>query len=390
MISFDSGITLLKIEDAYKKLQGAEVQDVRLPKNLNHGGSFGITSAIIQFIATWSKSPQAGKLLPYGTSVGKESFADLLHQPHGLLASYLAPHLADSKKNNLEKQDVLAQAVPYIEAMQSTQLRGTMNGRGAILACFAGAKNEFLLPLYERPNLQGMRGLGDFENLTKKLIGVCDPSIVKHLPDTFIQSLGLLVRELFENTNDHGSSDDFGQNYSWSHPNVRAISAKFISFNPNDKNVMETFDDVPHRLFFQKQMLSTSSEKQTNFIELSVIDCGVGIAKKWLSHIDPHKNINDVSIKEEERFVRETFELGKTSKQINGTGVGLYTVIKSLVLMKALLRLRTGRLCLYQDFSSGGGEVFEPTHWLKDRKELPRTVGTSFSILIPISIKRKL
>lgn len=389
MISFDSGITLLGIEDAYKKLQGAEVQDIRLPKNLNHGGSFGITSAIIQFIASWSRSPQAGKLLPYGSSVGKESFADLLHQPHGLLASYLAPHLADPQKNRLEKQDVLAQAVPYIEAMQSTQLRDTMNGRGAILACFSGAKNEFLLPLYERQNLQGMRGLGDFESLTKKLIGVCDPSIVNHLPNTFIQSLGLLIRELFENTNDHGSADDFGQSYSWNRPNVRAISAKFISFNHNDKNVMEIFDDVPHRLFFQKMLLSKASERQTNFIELSVIDCGVGIAKKWLSHIDPHKNINDVSIEEEEKLVRETFELGKTSKQINGTGVGLFTVIKSLVMMKALLRLRTGRLCLYQDFSSGGGAAFEPAHWLKDRKKLARTVGTSFSILIPLSSRKQ-
>jgi hypothetical protein len=331
-----------------------------------------------------------GKLLPYGASVGNESFADLLHQPHGLLASYLASHLADSKKNRLEKQDVLAQAVPYIEAMQSTQLRDTMNGRGAILACFAGAKNEFLLPLYERPNLQGMRGLGDFESLTEKLISVCDPSIVSQLPDTFIKALGLLIRELFENTNDHGSADEFGQNYSWNRPNVRAISAKFISFNPKNKNVMGAFDDVPHRLFFQKLLLSKSSEKQTNFIELSVIDCGVGIAKKWLSHIEPHKNINDVSIEEEERLVRETFELGKTSKQINGTGVGLYTVIKSLVLMKALLRLRTGRLCLYQDFSSVGGSAFEPSHWLKDRKELPRTVGTSFSILIPLQGRKHL
>ena len=389
MISFDSGITLLEIEDAYKTLQEPKVQDIRLPKHFKHGGSFGITSAIIQFVATWARSPQAGKLLPYGSSDGKASFADLLHQPHGLLASYLAPHLADPQKHRLEKQDVLAQAVPYIEAMQSTQLRDTMNGRGAILACFAGAKNEFLLPLYEHPNLQGMRGLGDFESLAKKLIGVCDPSILQYLPETFIQSLGLLIRELFENTNDHGSADDFGQSYSWDRPNLRAIFAKFISFNPNDKNVMGIFDDVPHRLFFQKSMLSKPSEKQTNFIELSVIDCGVGIAKKWLSHIDPDKNINDISIEEEERLVRETFELGKTSKQINGTGVGLYTVIKSLILMKALLRLRTGRLCLYQDFSSGAGAIFEPTHWLKDRKELPRTVGTSFSILIPLSSRKQ-
>jgi hypothetical protein len=262
-----------------------------------------------------------------------------------------------------------------------------MNGRGAILTCFSGAKNEFLLPLYERSNFDGVRGIGDFENLTQRLIAVCDPSVLRNMPATFIQSLALLIRELFENTNDHASTDEFGRKYSWSYPNVRGILAKYISFSPHEKNVMESFDDVPHRLFFQKAMLNYSASKTIDFLELAVIDCGPGIAKRWLSHVRPHENIDDISIDEEEKLVKETFELGKTSKPINGTGVGLYTVIKSLVLLKALLRLRTGRLCLYQDFSGGAASTFEPRHWLNERKELARTVGTSYSILIPLSTK---
>ena len=387
MISFKSDDTLIDIEDAYRKLQSDEVLDIRLPAHMKHGGTFGITSAICQFVATWARNNQKGKLLPYGSGGGASSFAELLHQPHGLIASYMAPHLADPKRIELVKQEVLAQAAPYIEAMQSSRLRETMNGRGAVLACFAGAKNEFLLPLYERKNLKGMRGSGDFENLTRKLIEVCDPSVLRNMPDTFIQSLGQLIRELFENTNDHASSDEFGRGYTWDYPNARWILAKYISFTPSAKDVISSFDDVPHRLYFQKALLNSTANRTLDFIELSVMDCGPGIAKRWLAHVRPNGSIESVSIDFEEELVRETFELGKTSKPINGTGVGLYTVIKSLVRLKALLRLRTGRLCLYQDFSSGAGETFEPRHWLNDRRELPRAVGTSFSILIPLSSK---
>lgn len=386
----------------YSKLYSGEVIDIRIPANLKHGGTFGITSAITQFIATWSRNDPNGHLSPYSSSSGAESFAELLHQPHGLIASYMAQHLVDPKGAEFRRQEILAQAAPYIEAMQSSKFRETMNGRGAVLTCFAGAKREYLLPLYERDQLQfplsvrndsnGMRGVGDFESLTKKLIEVCDPLALRNMPDTFTQSLGLLVRELFENTDDHATTDEFGRKYTWDYPNVRGILAKYISFTPSSKDAttneaIGSFDDVPHRLYYQKALLNSTASKSLSFIELSVFDCGPGIAKRWLAHVDPNERIENISIEIEEKLVRETFELGKTSKSIHGTGVGLDTVVKSLVRLKALLRLRTGRLCLYQDFSSGAGSVFEPRHWLNDRKMLPRTEGTSFSILIPLSGK---
>lgn len=389
MILFRTDSTLLNIEDMYNELHENNAIEVRIPIHLKHGGTFGITSAIVQFIATWGRANKNGRLSPYGSGNGLDSFAELLHQPHGLLASYLAPNLTAPQGNGFEKREVLAQAAPYIDAMQSSRFRETMNGRGAILVCFAGAKNEFLLPLYERNNLDGLRGSGDFEKLTKKLIEVCDPSALRNTPDTFLQSLGLLLRELFENTNDHASTDESGRGYTWNYPNVRGILAKYISFSPNTKDAINAFDDVPHRLYFQKALLNASADKTLDFIELSVIDCGPGIAKRWLAHVSPHQNISDISIEKEESLVRETFELGKTSKPINGTGIGLYTVIKSLIRLKALLRLRTGRLCLYQDFSSGSDIFFEPRHWLNNRKELPRTEGTSFSILIPLAKKEQ-
>ena len=388
MISFQSNLTLIEIEDTYSKLQSDVATDVRLPAHLKQGGNFGITAALVQFIAYWARNNPKGRLLPYASGSGVESYSELLHQPHGLIASYMAPHRADPKGIELGKNEVLAQAAPYIEAMQSRRFRETMNGRGALLTCFAGAKNEFLLPLYERPNTEdGMRGTDDFEKLTLQLIEACNPAMLRHTPETILQSLSLLLRELFENTNDHASTDELGRDYTWEYPNVRGVLAKYISFGPHEKDAISAFDDVPHRLFFQKALLNYTASKTIDFLELTVIDSGPGIAKRWLAHVRPNERVEDISIDLEEELVREAFELGKTSKKINGTGIGLDTVIKSLVKLRALLRLRTGRLCLYQDFSGSSTLAFEPRHWLNDRKELPRTVGASFSILIPLSGK---
>ncbi|MDV6348824.1 ATP-binding protein [Nitrosomonas sp. Is35] len=388
MISFKSNHTLIQIEDLYSELQNNSTVDIRLPEHLMQGGGFGITSAIIQFIATWSRSHNKNRLFPYSQKAGVLSYAKLLHQPHGLIACYMAPYIVDSKWNTLKKSEVLAQAASYIEAMQTSKLRETMNARGAILACFAGARNEFLIPLYERPDVQGLRGIRDFELLTQRLIKCCAPSTLRYLPETHIQTISLLIRELFENTNDHATTDECGREYCWDYPNVRSIVAKYIAFNPKDTGSINALSDAPHHMFYQKALLDYTATRIIDFLEVTVIDSGPGIAKRWLSHIDPNACAENILIDEEEKLVREAFKLGKTTKNIRGTGVGLDTVIKSLVKLKAFLQLRTGRLCLYQNFSDSSKQEFAPSHLLNNRKKLSRTVGTSFSILIPLSSKK--
>jgi hypothetical protein len=91
MISFKSNHTLIQIEDLYSELQNNSTVDIRLPEHLMQGGGFGITSAIIQFIATWSRSHNKNRLFPYSQKAGVLSYAKLLHQPHGLIACYMAP-----------------------------------------------------------------------------------------------------------------------------------------------------------------------------------------------------------------------------------------------------------------------------------------------------------
>lgn len=396
MISFTSKSTLIQIEEAYSKLTSDDARTVRLPIHLSHGGSFGIIPALIQFVATWSRRVSAGTLSPYGAGSGAMAFSELLRQPHGFVACYISPHLADPKQAVLDRGVVLAQGRGVIEAMQSDRLRETMNGRGAFLACLAGAKNEFLLPLYKLPDPEkGLRGSGEFNLLTRRIIDACAPEFARRTSSSSLDSVSLLLRELFENTNDHARSDEFGRAYDWNRPNVRGILAKFIAFGSYEEASEAFKGDATHSLFFNRAMLgkpkvggaALPDEKTSEtriFLELSVFDSGPGIARRWFSHKHPGEDFKFLSIQKEEELVREAFELGKTSKSGNGTGVGLDSVCKSMLQLKALLRLRTGRLCLYQDFSSSNTSDFAPSHWLSERRELAPVSGSVFSILIPL------
>lgn len=400
MISFPSNSTLIEIEDAYSTLQGDGANEIRIPTHLRHGGTFGIIAALIQFITFWARSNPDGALIPYSSGSGLAAFAELLRQPHGFVAGYMAPRLVDPKHVKVNRNEVLATALNVIEAMQQIdRLRETMNGRGVFLTCFAGAKNEYLLPFYERPEPQGLRGTRDFANLTQQIVSACAPELIRHASKESIEAIGLLLRELFENTNDHARTDELGREYDWKRPNVRGVLAKFISFGSYEEAASAFRGDGSHTLFFNRAILGKPVTRGTqlkaktsetrNFLELSVFDGGPGIARRWLAHKQAGRDLESLSIQEEEALVRETFELGKTSKQGNGTGVGLDSVCKSMLELKALLRLRTGRLCLYQDFSHGTSSMFNPSHWLNDRKELAPTTGSVFSILIPLPSKAR-
>ncbi|OXI62750.1 hypothetical protein CFB47_05600 [Burkholderia sp. AU27893] len=127
--------------------------------------------------------------------------------------------------------------------------------------------------------------------------------------------------------------------------------------------------------------------RQSALLELTVLDTGPGLARRWLSrHGDPGDKIEQLSIADEVALVKKCFELHATTKTTAGSGGGLSYVLQTLQRLNAYLRLRTGRVCLVQDFSAPKAEaLFAPTHWLKEQPVLPMTAGACYSIVVPLS-----
>ncbi|SDC11612.1 hypothetical protein SAMN05428966_101118 [Massilia sp. PDC64] len=394
MISFKQAATLADIEDAAGLLKTGIEVSVRVPTTLRHGGGFGISVALIQFFATWVRSTNSKPLLKlHSSAAASNGIAHLAQEPHGMAALYFAPAIENSVHEIIATKEGLAYAIPRIHAMQSGDYLQTMHGRGVFLACFSGASNEYLLPFYSNSNNGTLRGREDFSRLTEQIMRACAPNALRKLGSKHMPSVSSLLYELFRNTDEHARTDEQGNRY---HRNMRGLIAKYISYSADSLSSVNTSDNVPQNLFLLRTLANQALHKDTKgvqratadlaFLEITIFDTGPGLVKRWLAKNSPNTKIDDIDISEEVQYVQQCFEQHATTKDSSVSGHGLSLVLSSLKDLKAFLRLRTGRVCLIQDFSSSTTtSKFHPKHWLKDRNALPYVAGAAYSIIIPLS-----
>ncbi|OLL28143.1 hypothetical protein BTH42_29690 [Burkholderia sp. SRS-W-2-2016] len=391
MISFPSGTVLKDIEGAYESLSTSTV--LRLSTGLKFGGNVGVPGSLMQFLAAWSRTVEHPTLRLYGKGPSDAS-ESLAREPYGMVAAYFSDVIEAGAGERLSTREALANAVRRIEAMQNGNFRETMHGRGAFLGCFARAKNEFLVPLYSRPEVGAVRSRDEFVTLTSRLIAACAPAAGQKMTEAARIALGTLLYELFRNTDEHATTDEEGRPYVKS---VRGVMAKFISFEAKDAPTHIGEEDpslafyMMHNIANRRKFANAEGKpelsKQTALLELTVVDTGPGLARRWLSrHGHAGDEVGHLSIDEEVSLVRKCFELHATTKTTAGSGGGLSYVLRTLQQLNAYLRLRTGRVCLTQDFSAPKASVsFEPRHWLTERPQLPMAAGACYSIVVPLS-----
>ncbi len=392
MISVRQAVSSLELEDIYAEIGSVDGSVLRVPTSLKYGGAFGVPASLIQFMATWSRKQTNAKLKLYPSGETPAALQGLAQEPHGMAALYFAPSMVDKTNHVVPSRDGLTYVIPHIHAMQNGDYLGTMHGRGVFLGCFAGAKNEYLHPLYSRGQQNSLRGRDDFAILARQIIEACAPSARRGLTPRRLNAISNLMYELFRNTDEHARTDEIGKFYS---RNLRGLMVKFISVNAEAVKSESSGRDVPHSIFILRNLANQRlhlnaegrprSASDASYLELTVFDTGPGLVRRWMSKNGEAQTIDKLRIEEEVDLVRTCFERHTTTKDIEASGHGLDLVVNVLSELKAFLRLRTGRLCLIQDFSSLKSKKFEPQHWLKDRIELPLTAGAAYSIIIPLS-----
>lgn len=395
MISIKQAVSLLDIEDMYGMAPTPKGSVIRVPSALRYGGTFGVPASLLQFLATWSRNQSNASLKLYPSTDTDSALQNLTQEPHGMAALYFAPNIVDSSEATVSTREGLVHAIPQIQAMQASNYQETMHGRGVFLGCFGGAKNEYLHPLYSRGRPDSLRGRDDFETLTSQIINACAPSARSALSIRNLSAISNLIYELFRNTDEHARTDEKGKAYA---RNMRGIMAKFISINPRTAKEEANVREAPHAMFMlrnlanQKLRIDENGKQRSaptkTFLELTVFDTGPGLASRWLSKNGEQDSIDKLAIEEELHLVRTCFERHSTTKDSGTSGHGLDLVVNVLSDLSAFLRLRTGRVCLYQDFSSINVKKFDPRHWEKNLPEMAHVAGATYSIIIPLSRAR--
>jgi hypothetical protein len=353
-----------------------------------------------------------------------------LGNTHTLCAWLMAAQVQDEKGEAIPKSDshVFSQ---YLDAMDSYDFLSThaSSQMRVNLVCVQGAQREFIQPLYhEVKGKKVVRPYPDVrlfvQDILSQLVGSWTGKELRDVSAPLAQ----LVKELMENSDWWARTDESGTPYRRG-KGFRVLSFRLVDVDDDNAAI---FGGSNHHLhnYLQNILLEkgeldggiTSSRERSmrrnTFIELSIVDSGPGLARRWLASRETEKmivkDLAEIDLQDEEQAVMECFQKWATSSHNSLRGVGLFSVARMLREKNGFMRLRTGRLAyLFGTHSaakdvekkvkglgqigeqlhhvlSDGTHVFTEDHevafflrpWSKD--SLSAVEGTSYSILLPV------
>ena len=375
-----------EIEDLYPLCQ--EDASLRLPKTMSHGGLFGVDAALAQLVISWARTHEQSVLHLYaGAENAPDRILQLGQTAAGLAALIMSSRIETEAHETIEKRAALTVIKPLIEAMYDGDLRNTSSERGARptainLFSINFAKMEFIKPFYYGGTSPQIHSHSSFASLLEMSSALMhSKQDKKSLHRGGLPALGSVLAELIANADQHSVTDVHGVKYK---KGLRGTSVKSGRIKKEDIHLVS--DKEPQfALFVMRNMLKDADFLE--FIEISVIDSGPGLARRWLSSKQgaPVEALNDLPLAVELEATLECFKKHVTTKDSVTSGMGLHNAVQALNKLKAYVRLRTGRVCLYQAFQGQDQVVeFNPKNWSGDR-ELVAAEGTVFTICIPVN-----
>lgn len=377
---------LYDIEGLYDLL-GSDPQ-LRLPISMSHGGGLGVDASLAQFIVTWARACEQSVLHLYAPA--EEAIAQIpqvAKSAAGLFALIMSSEIHTEDHQIVDRRDALLAIRPLVEAMFVGDIRNTSTTRGARptainLFCVNNAKREFIKPFYFHHNTPRIQPESWFSELIAKSSSLMTArqdqiSLLKSgLPE-----LGSVLWELIANADQHAVTDVTGNKYK------KALRGTSIKLNRISRQDALGYSDREPELarFILKHFLKS---EVLDFLEISVIDSGPGLARRWLTAREkrPVESLEALNLNEELSATLDCFKKHMTSKpDSERSGMGLHNALQALNKLKAYVRVRTGRLSLNQAFQ-GRSEImeFEPSARGTQQK-LAAAEGTVFTICIPVN-----
>jgi hypothetical protein len=380
-------LNIYEIEDLYQS-HGTD-SNLRLPISMSHGGGLGVDAALAQFIVTWARTCEKTVLHLYAAA-GDEAMmqiTQLAQSAAGFFALIMCNEVHAQDHQVIDRRAALIAIRPLVDAMFEGDLRYTASTRGArptVINLFSvnNAKREFIKPFYfdhTLPKVQPRSWFSTLLETSSKLMNARGDQGT--LLKSGLPALGSVMWELISNADQHAVTDVNGNKYKKA---LRGTSIKFNRMNRQD--ALEYSANEPELArFILKHFLKA---EVLDFLEISVIDSGPGLARRWLTAKEkrPMDNLEELSLEAELEATLDCFKKHVTSKsQSPNSGMGLFNAVQALNKLKAFVRVRTGRLSLHQAFQ-GSEEIMEFAPSTRYGGRVLATVeGTVFTICIPVN-----
>lgn len=346
--------------------------------NLNKRRGALRDSAYLQALLTWCRlNPEAA--LNVGGGPG-QSTLKILDEACGYSIGIAAMSMSGSVKvlgESVSRPDALQRSKPRIEHAFNGDYDELVHGRTIDLLSVSGAARQFLKPLFSGPS---PREVKDKFGLKTTIRGIAKrvAQLSKDLEDGALSSLATLTHEIFENTQDHATSDEHGQVYP---RHVELLNVGWLSSSDEDSNG-DFYENETLRKYWDSITSAQIGRRKAAGLCFNFLDSGPGMAARLLGK--PHYQMD---IEEEAKALRQCLKMHGTSKSTHATGLGLNAVLSEVAQAAGFIRIRSGRQAIFKCFQPGSnGEIknTEFDNWFDPKRNLLPVAGTLVSIFIPL------
>lgn len=371
--------TIAASERSLAELVDAPIEEaIRLPTHVRHLAG-GAEASLVQLIVTWAQRACPRRLETFVASPQDKQIVDFVGRLTGLVAALCADEIDGVTPDVDVTRAIIDAALERLDRLGGQRPASAYRGRSAEVVCadHIGRGTPYLL--YQRSSKGGfeLRSRENFRALAGWLLRrAVTVEYRDSLDPMAADAIGGMLYEVFKNTEDHGLVDAQGNLLKTS---IRALKTNHFGIVPAD--IVRIVGDTLPLANYCRSLTAGAGGVQTHLFELSILDSGSGFAATWTG-----KPLNALSDAEEEKAVRECF--GRTStKGGSRFGEGLPHVLRILRRARGFLRLRTGRLSLFADYSSpeqtAEGSAIQ--RFRPDGDALAPVAGSLLTILIPMS-----
>ncbi len=340
-------------------------------------------AAYLQVLLTWARlNPTSSiNILSNAPANVEEVLAEACGYSIGVAAIATAGAVK-ARGELLAKSRALAAAVPRIGAAFEGRYDNLVKGRTVDLLCVSGAERQYLKPLFSAPLPTAVRDKFDLRATVRALAMRAAQCPAEDLDESTVSALAALTHELFENTQEHATSDLSRVPYR---RHVELLTASWVELS-DDANARDLSTNQRLGAYWRSIGEMQKGRKRPAGICFSFLDSGPGMASRLTG-----KQYPELSLEEEREALHKCLRMHVTSKPQKGTGGGFEAVLTEVSHAAGFVRVRSGRHSIFKCFIPGEqvGDVTEGFEdWFGPHRELFRVAGTLISVFIPFPNQR--
>lgn len=340
-----------------------------------HAG--GGEAAVAQAVITWAQNQKTARLKTYSRKQTDGQIETLTRHLVGLCAALLCDEATTLDGTSI-RVELREAALQRLKTLQSRDPLAGSRGPQLEIICADHLNRPYPETLYAVDEQEGgsLRSESAFRDIGRLILKATVPETARtSFEPSLFSAIGDTLYELFRNTDDHARTDIRGDHLRRS---IRGIQARRHALQPED--LEKAVRDSPPLLRYCQKRRLRQGRSHLQLIEFSVFDSGPGLACRWLGR--------SASDREEElKAIYACFDRHRSTKSIQGRGMGLPIVIAALRERGGFLRVRSGHHSLYADlgeeFDVDFGTAPNLRHWF-DKDELPQANGTLFTFFLPL------